>query len=41
MVKVSDLMAEDSTPLSGQLKRSPGTFALIVYGIGDILGAGI
>ncbi len=26
---------------SGQLKRSLGTFALIAYGIGDILGAGI
>ena len=26
---------------SGQLKRSLGTFALIAYGIGDILGAGV
>jgi APA family basic amino acid/polyamine antiporter len=41
MVNGFDLMAENSTPLSGQLKRSLGTFALIIYGIGDILGAGI
>ena len=34
-------MAEDLTPPSSQLKRSLGTFALIIYGIGDILGAGI
>ncbi len=30
-----------SAPPSGRLKRSLGTVALMIYGIGDILGAGI